>query len=79
VTVNDAFILGGISKGAIMPVLRPHIFFDDQKTHLLSTARSVPSVHVPFGSANQGVPSIDTVIAQSVPSVLTGSSGQDIL
>ena len=52
VTVNDAFFLGGIDKGAIMPVLRPHIFFDDQKTHLLSTAQSVPSVHVPFGSSN---------------------------
>lgn len=48
VTVNDAFFLGGIDKGAIMPVLRPHIFFDDQRTHLVSTAQSVPSVHVPF-------------------------------
>jgi 5'-nucleotidase len=52
-TVNDAFFLGGIDKGAIMPVLRPHIFFDDQRTHLVSTAQSVPSVHVPFGSVNQ--------------------------
>ena len=52
VTVNDAFFLGGIDKGAVMPILRPHIFFDDQKTHLVSTAQSVPSVHVPFGSSN---------------------------
>lgn len=50
VKVNDAFFLGGIDKGAIMRVLKPHIFFDDQKTHLLSTAKAVPSVHVPFGS-----------------------------
>jgi 5'-nucleotidase len=69
VTVNDAFFLGGIDKGAIMPVLRPHIFFDDQKTHLLSTAQSVPSVHVPFGSVNQDIPCADTTIAQSAPSV----------
>jgi len=68
VTVNDAFFLGGISKGAIMPVLRPHIFFDDQKTHLLSTAQSVPSVHVPFGSVNQDIPLTDDTIAQSAPS-----------
>jgi 5'-nucleotidase len=53
VKVNDAFFLGGIDKGAIMHVLKPHIFFDDQKTHLLSTAKAVPSVHVPFGSANE--------------------------
>lgn len=63
--VNDAFFLGGIDKGAIMPVLRPHIFFDDQKTHLLSTAQFVPSVHVPFGSANQGIPPIDAAISQN--------------
>jgi 5'-nucleotidase len=65
VTVNDAFFLGGIDKGTVMPVLRPHIFFDDQKSHLLSTAQSVPSVHVPFGSVNQGVPPGDTPISQT--------------
>jgi 5'-nucleotidase len=71
VTVNDAFFLGGISKGIIMPVLRPHIFFDDQKTHLLSTAQSVPSVHVPFGSVNQDIPRTDTIITHSAPSART--------
>lgn len=65
VTVNDAFFLGGINKGTVMPILRPHIFFDDQKTHLLSTAQSVPSVHVPFGSVNQGVPPGDAPISQT--------------
>jgi 5'-nucleotidase len=59
VTVNDAFFLGGIDKGVIIEVLRPHIFFDDQKTHLRSTAELVPSVHVPFGVANQGAQSGD--------------------
>lgn len=58
-TVNDAFFLGGIEKGSIIEVLRPHIFFDDQKTHLRSTVRSVPSVHVPFGVANQGAKPAD--------------------
>jgi 5'-nucleotidase len=53
VRVNDAFFLGDIDKGAIMQVLKPHIFFDDQKTHLVSTAKAVPSVHVPFGSINE--------------------------
>jgi 5'-nucleotidase len=56
VTANDAFFLGGINKGTVLEVLRPHIFFDDQKLHLESTARVVPSVHVPFGVANQTAP-----------------------
>ncbi|MFE6127026.1 5'-nucleotidase [Streptomyces sp. NPDC056437] len=53
VTVNDAFFLGGIDKGTIMEVLKPHIFFDDQVGHLTGTARSTPSVHVPFGKINE--------------------------
>ncbi|MFE1290199.1 5'-nucleotidase [Streptomyces sp. NPDC058751] len=53
VAVNDAFFLGGIDKSAIMEVLRPHIFFDDQVGHLTGTARSTPSVHIPFGKINE--------------------------
>jgi 5'-nucleotidase len=52
VTVNDAFFLGGVEKGLILGVLRPHIFFDDQESHLKSTSQAVPSVHVPFGAIN---------------------------
>ncbi len=53
VRVNDAFFLGGIDKGEIMKVLKPHIFFDDQAIHLASTSRTTPSVHVPFGQINE--------------------------
>ncbi|MFH8439066.1 5'-nucleotidase [Streptomyces sp. NPDC018007] len=53
VTVNDAFFLGGIDKGRIMGILKPHIFFDDQQGHLESTSRTTPSVHVPFGRLNE--------------------------
>ncbi|MFF7355414.1 MULTISPECIES: 5'-nucleotidase [Streptomyces] len=53
VAVNGAFFLGGIDKGAVMRVLDPHIFFDDQVTHLQSTARTTPSVHIPFGRINE--------------------------
>lgn len=56
VRVNDAFFLGGIDKGAVMKVLNPHIFFDDQVTHLESTSRTTPSVHVPFGRINETAP-----------------------
>jgi 5'-nucleotidase len=53
VTVNDAFFLGGIDKGGITEILKPHIFFDDQLAHLETTSLSTPSVHVPFGLVNQ--------------------------
>ncbi|MFJ9026152.1 5'-nucleotidase [Streptomyces sp. NPDC102259] len=53
VAVNDAFFLGGIDKSTIMEVLKPHIFFDDQVGHLAGTARSTPSVHIPFGKINE--------------------------
>ncbi|MET9833699.1 5'-nucleotidase [Streptomyces sp. NPDC006385] len=53
VTVNDAFFLGGIDKSTIMQVLKPHIFFDDQVSHLAGTSRNTPSVHVPFGKINE--------------------------
>ncbi|WP_286960672.1 5'-nucleotidase [Arsenicicoccus sp. UBA7492] len=53
VRVNDAFFLGGIEKSRVLRVLKPHLFFDDQLSHLEGAANDVPSVHVPFGVANQ--------------------------
>lgn len=52
VTVNDAFFLGGIEKKKILEVLRPHVFFDDQRLHLDPSASILPSVHIPFGVRN---------------------------
>jgi 5'-nucleotidase len=53
VTVNDAFFLGGIEKADVLAILKPHIFFDDQTSHLDAASRVVPSVHVPFGVTNR--------------------------
>ncbi|OYN75660.1 5'-nucleotidase [Mycolicibacterium sphagni] len=53
VIVNDAFFLGGVAKGRILEVLRPHIFFDDQLGHLDETSKYSPAVHIPFGRINQ--------------------------
>ena len=53
VMTNDAFFLGGIEKGRVLEVLKPHIFFDDQSKHLTTAARVVPSVHIPFGVTNE--------------------------
>lgn len=51
ITVDSAFFLGGIEKRRILEVLKPHLFFDDQQSHLNST--KIPQVHIPFGIANQ--------------------------
>jgi 5'-nucleotidase len=52
VIINDAFFLGGIDKSKVLAVLRPHIFFDDQTNHLISSSTVAPSVHIPFGIKN---------------------------
>ncbi len=48
----ELFLMGGIEKRRVLEVLKPHIFFDDQLTHLEPAAQAVPSVLVPFGVAN---------------------------
>lgn len=50
VNVDQAFFLGGMSKEPVLSALRPHIFFDDQPAHLLSTSKRVPSSQVPYRS-----------------------------
>lgn len=51
--VDEAFFLGGIEKGRILEIMRPHIYFDDQMTHLKSSSgKHIPSVHIPFGITN---------------------------
>lgn len=47
--VNDVFFLGGIEKSRILHVLRPHIFFDDQKGHFEGATNHIPCVHIPLG------------------------------
>jgi len=56
IDVNEAFFLGGIEKRKVLEVLKPHIFFDDQKSHLKPTASLLPSVHIPFGITNRHHP-----------------------
>jgi 5'-nucleotidase len=52
VEVNEAFFLGGISKDRVLEIMRPHIFFDDQMSHL-DHLRNVPAVHIPMGITNE--------------------------
>jgi len=53
--VDETFFLGGMAKHRVLTVLKPHIFFDDQKRHLQSVAGNIPMVHIPFGIANNEV------------------------
>lgn len=50
VSANETFFLGGMDKGRILDVFQPHLFFDDQTSHL--NAENLAMVHVPFGAAN---------------------------
>lgn len=54
VSANETFFLGGMDKARVLSIFKPHIFFDDQLTHLkASPGGTIPMVHVPFGIANR--------------------------
>jgi 5'-nucleotidase len=54
VSADETFFLGGMDKSRVLSVFRPHIFFDDQLTHLKAApGGTIPMVHVPFGIANR--------------------------
>jgi len=50
VYVDEAYFLGGWEKAPVLAAIRPHIFFDDQDTHLREAAKVVPSARVPYAS-----------------------------
>ncbi|MBL8489661.1 MAG: 5'-nucleotidase [Rhodocyclaceae bacterium] len=54
-SATETFFLGGIEKKRVLDVLKPHIFFDDQLTHLEPAAKTIPSVFVPFGVVNSNL------------------------
>lgn len=53
VTVDDMFLLGGVDKGRVLKILKPHLFMDDQLTQLDPELVNIPLVHVPFGKLNE--------------------------
>jgi hypothetical protein len=46
VRVDEAVFLGGVDKSEILAEIRPHIYFDDQMSHLERARLHVPSAHV---------------------------------
>lgn len=51
-TATETFFMGGIDKSRVLRVLKPHLFLDDQKSHLAGISDEIPCVHIPFGKAN---------------------------
>jgi len=51
ISIDEMHFLGGIEKGGVLAVFNPHIFFDDQQTHLQSCASKIPAAQVPYGVA----------------------------
>ncbi|XP_035284842.1 cytosolic 5'-nucleotidase 1A-like [Anguilla anguilla] len=48
--VNQAFFMAKSPKGPLLATIRPHIFFDDQKSHIDKALEwGVISAHVPYG------------------------------
>jgi len=61
VSADETFFLGGMDKSRVLSVFKPHIFFDDQLTHLKSgPGGTIPMVHVPFGIANRRASEVAT-------------------
>lgn len=53
---DEIFFLGGIEKRRILEVFKPHLFFDDQRSHFERAGETAACVHVPFGVANESAP-----------------------
>ncbi|MCK2182797.1 5'-nucleotidase [Halomonas getboli] len=52
VYIDQAFFLGGLEKSRFLKVFKPHIFFDDQDSHLDPAAGEVPSAKVLYPSSS---------------------------
>lgn len=50
VYVDEAFFLGGLQKSRFLKAFKPHIFFDDQDSHLDPASIDVPSAKVLYPS-----------------------------
>lgn len=55
VRIDESFFLGGMEKSGVLRAFRPHIFFDDQKSHLDAASTSTPSAQV-LSTTNEGSP-----------------------
>ncbi|MFN3630465.1 MAG: 5'-nucleotidase [Casimicrobiaceae bacterium] len=53
IRIDEALFLGGLDKAEFLRAFGADIFFDDQRRHVESASRVVPSGHVPHGVTNE--------------------------
>jgi 5'-nucleotidase len=51
IEVDEVFFMGGVEKARLLNILKPHIFFDDQESHI-KNINNIAGVLIPFGIAN---------------------------
>ena len=51
IEVDEIFFMGGVEKARLLNILKPHIFFDDQESHI-KNINNIAGVLIPFGVAN---------------------------
>lgn len=69
ITVDEMHFLGGVEKSGVLAVFNPHIFFDDQASHVKSCASKMPAAQVPYGIAATKKPASSVVIPPSTPAI----------
>ena len=52
IRIDEAFFLGGLSKGEFLKAFQADFFFDDQEAHCQNAAEHVATGHVPHGVIN---------------------------
>lgn len=67
VRVDESFFLGGVEKAGVLQELRPHIFFDDQESHLAAAQKVAPSAHVVGIPSQMPFPAMDQISGQTSP------------
>lgn len=53
IKLDEAFFLGGKSKGEVLSAFKADIFFDDQSANCVSSNQYVATGHVPYGIGNE--------------------------
>jgi 5'-nucleotidase len=70
IAVDEMHFLGGVDKAGVLQAFNPHIFFDDQQSHIVSCGTKVPSAQVLSGIAAKKKPPV------SVPAAAAAISEQ---
>jgi 5'-nucleotidase len=73
ISVDEVFFLAGLKKDRVLGALKPHIFFDDQDTHVAPASKIVPSGKVPLPSASPLIEIMERKNVEKAEPVQTGA------